>query len=184
MQQLVTVHLNLMIMWFCIFQFKSNYTNIFLSKNMNDVINTWCQSNINFQRNLPKVLWISEDATRVSSKVKYDSKTNKLIGFTMPLVNGMPVTDSFLATSAKRIQDYFQNGIRSNYAYVVMAQPLSPSAPGYCLSIFGTNNRFIADDLMKRWQHIKLNFKKRGIIVLGFASDGGTRFLKAMRQAA
>ncbi|XP_044760486.1 uncharacterized protein LOC123317922 [Coccinella septempunctata] len=136
------------------------------------------------QRNLPKVLWISEDATRVTSKIEYDPRTNKLVGFTMPLVDGIPARDTFLATSAKAIQDHFENAIRSNYAYVIMAQPISQNAPGYCLAIFGTDNRFTAADVTKRWQHIKLNLKERGATVLGFGSDGDTRLLKAMRQGA
>lgn len=65
-----------------------------------------------------------------------------------------------------------------------MAQPISPAAPGYCLAIFGTDNRFTAADVTKRWQYIKLNLKERGVIVLGFGSDGDTRLLKAMRQGA
>lgn len=136
------------------------------------------------QRDLPKVLWISEDATRVTSKIEYDSRTNKLVGFTMPLVDGIPARDTFVATSAKAIQDHFKNAVRSNYAYVIMAQPISPAAPGYCLAIFGTDNRFTAADVTKRWQYIKLNLKERGVIVLGFGFDGDTRLLKAMRQGA
>lgn len=79
--------------------------------------------------NLPKFVWISEDGTRVTRKIEYDSKSNKLVGFTLPLVDGLPQTDAFLATSAKAIQGYFLASSKSNYTYLVMAQPLSKSAP-------------------------------------------------------
>lgn len=136
------------------------------------------------ERNLPKVVWISEDGTRVTGKIEYDSKSNKLVGFTLPLVDGLPQTDTFLATSAKAIQNCFLTSCKSNYAYTVMAQPLSNSAPPYCLVVFGTDNRFDSNDVSKRWKHIKDNLEMRGIILLGFSSDGDTRLLKAMRQHA
>lgn len=136
------------------------------------------------ERNLPKVIWISEDATRVTGKIEYDVKTNKLIGFVLPIVNGLPVTNTFLATSAKAICDYFESSVKSNYAYVIMAQPLSKTAPAYCLAIFGTDNKFNANDVNLRWQNMKENAKQRGITVLGFSSDGDCRLLKAMRQNA
>ncbi|CAG9820579.1 unnamed protein product [Phaedon cochleariae] len=135
-------------------------------------------------RNLPKVVWISEDGTRVTGRIEYDSKSNKLVGFTLPLIDGLPKTNTFIATSAKAIQDYFLSSSKSNYAYVVMAQPLSKSAPPFCLVIFGTDNKFDSNDVTKRWEHIKENLRRRGITVLGFSSDGDTRLLKTMRQHA
>lgn len=64
------------------------------------------------KRNLPKTVWISEDATRVTGRIEYDSKTNKLVGFTMPLRDGIPNTNAFLATSAKTMCSYFENNIK------------------------------------------------------------------------
>lgn len=37
------------------------------------------------ERGLPKVVCISEDATRIVGRVQYDSRTNQLLGFTLPL---------------------------------------------------------------------------------------------------
>jgi hypothetical protein len=135
-------------------------------------------------RQLPKVVWICEDVTRVNGKIEYDSRTNKIIEFTLPLVNGFPKTDEFLATSSRAMKESFSRGLKTNYAYVIMAQPLSPVAPAYCLAICGTDNRFTANDVMQRWQEIRANAEKRGNTVLGFSSDGDTRLLKAMRQCA
>lgn len=55
------------------------------------------------KRNLPKIVWIAENATRVTSKIKYNSKSNKVVGFTLPLKNGVPVTDKYIASSAEKI---------------------------------------------------------------------------------
>lgn len=136
------------------------------------------------ERDLPKVVWISEDGTRVTGKIEYDQKSNKLVGFVLPLKKGIPQTDSFIARSAKFIQDCFKNENKSNYAYIIMVQPLFSYAPSFCLAIFGTDNRFTANDVLYRWENIKLNLEKRGIVLLGISSDGDTRLMKAMRQKA
>ena len=45
------------------------------------------------------IVTIGEDATRIIYRVEYDSKTNRCVGFVLPLKNGLPEIDSFLATS-------------------------------------------------------------------------------------
>lgn len=47
--------------------------------------------------------------------------------------------------------------------------------------MFGTDNRFHIDDVLKRWEHIKFQAEASGITALGFSSDGDIRLLKAMR---
>lgn len=133
-------------------------------------------------RSLPKRVWISEDGTRVTAKVEYDEKTNKIIGFTLPLINGLPKTDAYIASSAKTIEDYFRQCIKSHYAYAIMAQPLSDKAPPYCLGLFGTDNRFTANDVKSRWSYMIKTAEEFGIHVVGFSSDGDSRFMKSMRE--
>lgn len=57
------------------------------------------------EQNLPLTVSISEDATRITGRVQYDSSTKQLIGFTLQLnhLNGMPMTYSFPAQSAEEI---------------------------------------------------------------------------------
>lgn len=50
------------------------------------------------KRNLPPKIWISKDATRITGKTEYDTKSNKVIGFVLTLENGCPLYDSFPAT--------------------------------------------------------------------------------------
>ena len=59
------------------------------------------------ERNLPKVVWLSEDATRISSRIEYNSSANKVTGFVMPLKNGMPDKNAFIAKNSSIIQKYF-----------------------------------------------------------------------------
>lgn len=70
----------------------------------------------------PKVVSIGEDATRVIARIEYDNQTNRLVGFVLPCDNnGLPLTDSFLATSFESIEKAFKDGVVSKYAFVYMA---------------------------------------------------------------
>ncbi|KAJ6647847.1 hypothetical protein Bhyg_03070, partial [Pseudolycoriella hygida] len=61
-------------------------------------------------RSLQLRISISEDATRITPKVAYDSLTNQLVGFALPLdENGMPLNLSFEAKNACQIQSHFKN---------------------------------------------------------------------------
>ncbi|CAG9768534.1 unnamed protein product [Ceutorhynchus assimilis] len=132
-------------------------------------------------RGLPKMIWVSEDGTRVTGKIEYDSKSNNVIGLVLPLRDGLPQQGTFPATSAEAIKAYFQTGVKATYAYVIMAQPLHVGASTYCLSLFGTDNSFTTEQVTLRWEWMKKEAKKFGITIMGFSSDGDTRLLRAMR---
>ena len=55
--------------------------------------------------NACNVITIGEDATRLVSRVDYDSETDKLVGFVLPIDdNGLPLSDSFMAVSFRHIK--------------------------------------------------------------------------------
>lgn len=55
--------------------------------------------------NLPKIVSLSEDATRITGRVQYDAKTNEIIGFVLPTDdNGMPIIGSYPARTATEIE--------------------------------------------------------------------------------
>lgn len=85
-----------------------------------------------------QIISISEDATRIICRIEYDANGDKLVGFVLPVdENFLPITDSFHATSFEEIEHMFMN---AKFAYIYMAQPMSPSVPPFCLNIIGTNN--------------------------------------------
>jgi hypothetical protein len=53
-------------------------------------------------------VWISQDATTITGKIEYNSKNNTVVGFEIPQENGLPKTNFFEATSAQKIQDFFE----------------------------------------------------------------------------
>jgi len=133
-------------------------------------------------RNLTSLVWLSEDATRITGRIQYDSSTNQLIRFVLPFDDqGMPIAFSFTASSAKSIQDHFNNNTAASSLYVIMAQPLQNDAPCYCLCFFGTDNKFRTEHVMNRWNYIIAKLKSYGITVVGVSSDGDSRLMRAMR---
>lgn len=134
--------------------------------------------------NLPSIVCIGEDGTGMLGKICYDPRTNKLVGFSLPLNDdGMPITELFMARNASEIERHFlnENNSVSTNAYTIMAQPLSETVPPFALTLFSTNNKFTALDVLRRWTFIRSELGKKGIAVLSFASDGDSRLLKAMK---
>ena len=130
----------------------------------------------------PKIVSIAEDATRIIARVDYDSETDRCVGFVLPVnQKGLPIVDSYLASSFVAIESMFVNSPTARYAYVYMAQPLQQDIPPFCLACLGTDNKFTAAEVMQRWNHIYEECKKRNIYVLSYAGDGDSRLMKGMR---
>lgn len=106
-------------------------------------------------------VWISEDATAIVSIVKYDPKTNQLIGILLPLnkSDGLPKTFSFEASNATIIEQHLKQPF-SKFVHVVMAQPLDEKVPPFLLQMFSTNNNFTAVDVVHRWNTTKLELER------------------------
>lgn len=119
-------------------------------------------------RGLPKMVWVSEDGTRVTGKIEYDSRSNNVIGFIFPLRAGLPQQGTFATTSAEVIRNYFETGIKSAYAYVIMLLPLQAGASTYSLSLFGTDNSFTTEQVTLRWKWMKEEAKNLESQLLDF----------------
>ncbi|KAK4875001.1 hypothetical protein RN001_011423 [Aquatica leii] len=132
-------------------------------------------------RYLPNVVWISKDATKITGRIEYNSKNNKIVGFCLPQVNGLPDRKGFLALSARHTSEYFENEKRSDYAYVVMAQCPNNNSPAFCLAVYGTDNCFTHQSVLDRWSYINKEAARVGIQILGYSSDSDTICMKAMR---
>ena len=96
--------------------------------------------------------------------------------------NGTLQVNSFLAVSFEAIEKMFATTTIAKYAYVYMVKPLGTyDVPAFCLSCFGTDNKFTAEQVVLRWKYILGECQKRGITVLTISSDGDTRLLTGMR---
>lgn len=124
------------------------------------------------------IISISEDATRVIARVDYDNETNRCVGFVLPIdTNGLPINDSFLATSFTTIEKMFSDSSIAKFAYIYMAQPLQQNISPFCLSYPGSDNKFTAQEVLLKWKYIVSECSKRNVMVLSFSRDGDTRVL-------
>lgn len=78
------------------------------------------------KRNLPKVVSISEDATKITEVVEYCAKTRTLSGLVAPFNDrtGMPKQLFFVAESAIQISKSIEDFAKAKYVYVIIANPL------------------------------------------------------------
>lgn len=113
--------------------------------------------------NLPFKVFLCEDATRVTGRIQYASKSNQVKGFSLPLDgNGLPKTGNFPATSATVMAQYFSDYPTSSSAYCIIAVPLKVNAPDFTLCMFGTNNKFKAIDVHNRLEWTKESLMNAG----------------------
>lgn len=84
--------------------------------------------------------------TGITGRVQYDSATNQIVGHVLPLnSDSVPVSYSFPATSAKVIEEYFKNNKTAAHLHVFIVQPAVDSAPPFCLSVFGSDNKMTSE---------------------------------------
>lgn len=136
------------------------------------------------KRDLPLIVSLSEDATRIDKRVQYDSKTNQILGFAVPLNDktGMPIPFCFPARNFEEILKHFSNSNNeAGFANIIMAQPMDRVAP-FCLLLFGSDSKYTAENVMSRWMFMIETLKKVGIMVLTISSDSDPRYNSAMRK--
>lgn len=135
-------------------------------------------------RKLPLMVCLSMDETRIEDEVQYDSRTNQIVGFTLPLSKstGLPIPFAYPARNAAEIMKHFSvdNPISSNLN-VVMAQPLALNEPAFCLLAYGTDKRYNTTDVSNQWNHIHQELASLGIKDLTMGSDSDPKYNAAMR---
>lgn len=106
-------------------------------------------------------VFLSEDSSGIVKKVVYNSKSDQLIGLVLPIdnKNGMPIPRMFKADSPESIKRHLENP-QSSLMYVVVAQPLKEKVAPFVLQLFGTDNRFKTEDVLKRWIHTEKELKR------------------------
>ncbi len=70
---------------------------------------------------------------------------------------GLPDIDRFQLVSFSGLENMFKTTAISKYAYVYMAQPIKEGVPAFSLACLGTDNKFTAEDVLKRWKYIMKN---------------------------
>ncbi|KAF5285013.1 hypothetical protein FQR65_LT02325 [Abscondita terminalis] len=102
---------------------------------------------------LPQIVWLSKDRTRINGR----------------------------ATSVQEIKRQFEDEVVANYACVLVAQPLKKSSSSFCYSVYGTNNKFKSEDVLRRRKTTLTMAENQEIKILGTSSDRDNRLLKTMK---
>lgn len=135
-------------------------------------------------RGLPLAVILSEDATRVVGRIQYDTPSNQIMGFVLPInkYTGMPDTCAYPARNAEEILKTFSSGNSiSSFLIVIMAQPVADMPP-FCLAMFGSDSKYTSDDVENRWQYITCELKKQNIEVVAISSDSDPKYNRVMRK--
>lgn len=133
--------------------------------------------------NLPKVIFVCEDQTKVTKKIRYDKQSNCLVGFVAPSSkDGLPKPFYFKVSSSLHIKSYFDNYAKASFVNILLAQPLSARAAPYCLTVYGSNNSFTSVDVKNRWTYIENECRARSILHIENAGDGDPKLLKVMKS--
>ncbi|CAF1474909.1 unnamed protein product [Rotaria sordida] len=133
------------------------------------------------QINNSNYIFVAEDLTSSITCIDYDVQSNSFIGFSPPLVNGIPESNFFRTENFNELKKWFDELDKSKFINLYMVKSLALSAPPFILSAFGSNNKFTAIDIVKRWLFIHNQCLIQGIRVVGFSTDGDARYLRAMR---
>lgn len=133
---------------------------------------------------LPLVVSLSEDATRIDGRVQYSSSCNEIVGLVLPtnLITGLPIAHAYKARSASEIVSHFEeNHPVASFVNVMMAHPLANS-PSFCLLVYGTDMKYTAEDVIKRWNFIVSDLLQYGIHVISVSTDSDPKYNSAMRK--
>ncbi|CAF4624657.1 unnamed protein product [Rotaria sp. Silwood2] len=118
----------------------------------------------------------SEDTTGVIPKVEYDSSTNSFIGFTTPIVDGIPSKQCYQAHKFDDLKIIYDSNEMAPLLNVHMFQSISTEdavtnfPKPFLLSAYGVNNKFTTMDILRRWMYIFENCLDKGVHVIGFST--------------
>lgn len=117
----------------------------------------------------------AEDCTGVIRKINYDQETNSFVGFSTPLVNGIPVPRYYQTNSFNQLESWFNASDKSSLLNIHMIQPLPSSnssivPPSFLLSGYGVVNTYTSIDILRRWLFIFDNCLQKNIRIIGFST--------------
>lgn len=112
-------------------------------------------------RNAGTDVWLCEDASGIVSQIKYDQTLDQLVGMVLPIDSntGCPKRFEHTARDEEEIKSFMQHN-KSTLVYIVMAIPLKEGIAPFILQMFGTDNRFTASDVIKRWNFTIQSLKR------------------------
>lgn len=126
-----------------------------------------------------------EDGTKVTEMVEYEAQCDTMTGLVAPInkETGLPFIKFFSTESVEKIEFNLRNYPKAAYLQSIIIKPIRTGSKTFFLGYFGTDNRFKATDVIKRYEYIYNEFAKRGVSVKCFGGDGDLRIISAQKKA-
>lgn len=120
------------------------------------------------KNNESNFVWIAEDDTKITSRLRYNLNTDCVMGLELPLdQKGIPIQNFFKFTSIAKVQEYIDKYSISSYVKLLTCRSMSPSSKPFLLVMYGTKGSDKSDGVRMRWSYIFRSFFSIGINVLG-----------------
>ncbi|CAF2195097.1 unnamed protein product [Rotaria magnacalcarata] len=126
-------------------------------------------------------VFIAEDATSSICRIDYDATLNSFIGFSAPLIGGVPQPNFFQTENFEQLELWFNEIDKAKFINLYMLKSLVLSYPRFILAAYGSNKRAKAIEILKRWLFFYHQCLVQDTHVIGFSTDADARFLRAMR---
>lgn len=113
-----------------------------------------------------KDIWICEDGSSIIRKIIYDPTLDQLIGITLPIDDtGCPKRYESTARDEEEIRQFCKM-TKSSHIYLILAIPLKEGVAPFILQMYGTDNRFTARNVIKRWNYTTNELKRLFVVLL------------------
>lgn len=109
---------------------------------------------------------VADDDTKLQEALRYDSRTNTVLGLKLPLgPQGTPIRSSFEFTCFAAVRAFVESNPQSTYVKLMTVQSISPGSRVYQLVMYGTRGSDKSDDTFARWNYVWESFATIGVIV-------------------
>ena len=114
-------------------------------------------------------VFLSSDATRIQSTLKYVSKSDTILGLVLPLDDktGNPISNYFKFKNVEDVQRFIETHEMAENANIIVAKCLNSNSISFIIAIWGTDNKFKSESVVKQWRGLKSDLKKIGIEAIG-----------------
>lgn len=126
------------------------------------------------ERNLSSSVSLAGDAAKIVENVRFDIKSNTLIGLTAPFseLTGLPLENFHKADSAEHIYNSILSYPKASMVECLIARPNTTNSPCYLLGYFFTDLSYTHTDKKHRIEYCYRELQKREIKMLCEVTDG------------